>query len=210
MGSWLYYIKCFFPFALILIYLGETSVTTDGTIVSRICLLCFIFVGLLCLMEIIGKKRVFVPLPLLFLILQIIYYVLGERYHYRMDGEKLDSFQQIKIVIQVFLSFYIFCYWGDKNRVTETALKYTAFLLFVIAIAHYMSFQMRVLYLLANDNADVVNNASYDFVLIIPYLFFIRNKVLLILLWGGLLTFIIISGKRGAILCGGLASIFFF
>ena len=128
------------------------------------------------------------------------------------EGEwrPVDNFLYIKQITTRLLPFYSFYVYAKKGVLTEQNIKiWTAiFCLYVIALfvnhAHYLS----EIDVLGNGST---NNFAYSFVSLIPIGLFVSQKkyTKLLFLWGCLI-FILLSGKRGAIVCGLCSLVIFF
>ena len=98
------------------------------------------------------------------------------------------------------MPIFPFYFWNLKNEISrkEIIIVFSVFL--VVSIYSFWGFQ-RYLSDLYIGRDDATNNIGYYFVPLIPYLYFINNNKLKMVLGSILLFFTIASAKRGALVC---------
>lgn len=106
-------------------------------------------------------------------------------------------------VLVCLLTFYPFYYFSSKNLLSSKILVYFFLVLVPISIYSFYQNEIRVIESRMNLNTNVVNNVSYFFVKLMPFVFLIKRKQILS---NGLMTllviFILLGSKRGAIIVG--------
>ncbi len=119
-------------------------------------------------------------------------------------------------VLVTFLTFYPFYYFSQQGILTSKKLIWFFIILIPIAIYGFYTNQADILASrkIANPNItnkNVVNNMSYYFVRLMPFVFLIKNhRVLATITMAILMIFIIMGSKRGALIAGGLTLIMYF
>ena len=84
------------------------------------------------------------------------------------------------------------------------------FIMIAIAIAQFYFNRTQILSMRVSDNLDVVNNAAYTFVNLIPFLFLLKERKIISMLLAFIILFFIIQGaKRGAMVSGAIGMMFF-
>ncbi|MDD2495799.1 MAG: hypothetical protein PHE29_11480 [Tissierellia bacterium] len=125
---------------------------------------------------------------------------------YIVTGNYAENFAMFAGVLMSLLTFYPFYYFARKNILTSNYL--VCFFLIMLPITVFSFISNREFLLINRGTNNLVNNVSYDFVNLIPFVFLIRKRRLLALISMLILMFFIIQGaKRGAIITGfvGLA-----
>ena len=132
---------------------------------------------------------------------------------YPISGMKVASYNYIKYAYMSLLPVYPFYYFARYGYLTEDKLKVWGFIFLASTIVSYFRMQQQALVLMAkkgNDAKEVTNNAGYIFLSYIPLLMVYRKKPLLqFALLAFALAFVVMGMKRGAIILGGLAAIYF-
>lgn len=151
--------------------------------------------ALLVLYTVYGLFRVFVSEPIM------------------KDGIVIDNTLTIKNAYMSILPIFVYSYFAIKGYITEKWLLYWLPFFLLVAVASFYEEQnsrLQAAIALGSSRREFVNNCGYLFVSLIPYVCFVRKKnyiKLAILL--PLVFFIIMSMKRGAILTGAVAVIYF-
>ncbi len=114
-------------------------------------------------------------------------------------------------IVLNFSSFYTIYFFARKGYCHNRHLLY--FLLFSLAggIGIYYNTEAEILKESQNSES-IVNNSSYIFVLLIPYLLLLNNKykITSLVLVFVIAFFILFSGKRGAIIAGTISLMIYF
>ena len=112
-------------------------------------------------------------------------------------------------VLYAMLSFLFFSYLGKKQVLTEKFIFIITFLFTIAgAIYYYYAEQLALAKLLSNADSTTVN-ASVVFLVLFPILFFIKNKLVSLLLFSIYILFLLQSAKRGNIVAVVIPSILY-
>ncbi|MEB8344828.1 O-antigen ligase family protein [Flavobacteriaceae bacterium KMM 6898] len=117
------------------------------------------------------------------------------------------QFNRFKAILGALLGFYPFYYFAYKGRINYKTFE--LFLIVIIPIIILQFFYNQANYIDKFDNENVVNNVAYLFVLILPFLFLIRNRIIALTLLAVILYFVIQGAKRGALFAAGLGTMAF-
>jgi hypothetical protein len=140
----------------------------------------------------------FIFLVLIHLLIEVLVY-----------GSSLESIiKYLKPLLISLLPFFTFYYAGIKSLNINKILVIYFIVFFGISIVSFFQFEQK--FQLLDDVDNVVNNVSYRFVLMIPYLFFLKNKTFKLIIIVLIITFVILSSKRGALLSLLLGLTFYF
>lgn len=113
-----------------------------------------------------------------------------------------DTFVMYKTILFCNLIFYPFYYWGHLGLIKINYFEILFYFILIVAINNFFCNQKQLLISTTTQN-DVVNNVSYSFVFLIPYLFFIKRHVIIRLSLLVIIIFFVIQGaKRGALISG--------
>ena len=203
------------------LYFMQGLIFNEGSSTSQILLVILIAISAISYYSLFLKKRIRYPYYIrwtnyffLFLLMYgTVYFILGKSYVIERSGTVIQSFGFIKQVMISYLPLFTFYNYSRKNRISENDMKMWCFLFLVTAIVFFYVERVNALRLameVHSSQTEFTNNSAYFFVAIIPTLIVWRNKPLIqYLLFFICLAFIIVSMKRGAILCGGIAALFF-
>lgn len=151
------------------------------------------------------KKDLFYKSWTFMLFLNVIIYI------FTLAFTEINEFQMFKNVVTLFLGFYPFYFWSYKKIIPQNFFKHFFYLLLISSIVNFYFWEFKLSFYRNAEVFSVVNNMSYQFVYLIPYLFFIRKKLVLKFLYAIVLLFYIIQGaKRGAIITGSIGLITYF
>lgn len=106
------------------------------------------------------------------------------------------------------LPIFVYYYYSRCGKLNEDSIRYYFIILVPLIIVLFISEQSR---LLADMNQDsITNNVGYMFLSLLPYVcFFHKKPVFQYVIIGVLLTFVVLSVKRGAIMLMLLGVCFF-
>jgi O-antigen ligase len=131
---------------------------------------------------------------LLFVIINLVHFVVSYTW-------QNPSIGQIWNVFCALLPLSLFLFLSQKGVMNDRFFTYAGIILLMAAILHYYHVERTLLIKLsADEDADVTNNASVAFLMLLPMLFFMKNNVQK---WATLmicLFYILLSAKRGNIL----------
>ena len=193
-----------FIIALLLLYImyfSQGIIYAEGSIVSQLVLLCILSICSFYLIKSFLLKRshnYFYKIWTSFLALNVLGFIftasVSNPYHFGM----------FKGVLLTLISFYPFYYVSLKG--TEIKRYFIIFFIamVVLAVAQFYTNQATILADRISDNTNVVNNSAYLFVVLIPFLFFLKKNFITYALLAILAFFIIGGAKRGALIAGGL------
>jgi O-antigen ligase len=122
-----------------------------------------------------------------------------------------SEFGMFRGILLSLLTFYPFYYLAQRGELQVKHL--VCFFLIMLPITIFQFYFSRSRVLMSKDllaNAEIVNNAAYIFVWLIPFVFFLKKKRMLA--FGAvfvLMLFIIQGNKRGAIITGALGLFIF-
>lgn len=108
------------------------------------------------------------------------------------------------------LPFYLFYSFAKQGKLTSKRIYVYCIIFFFLFIAMYFKLQQQLLIQAAIDGIEreeFTNNTGYEFIILIPLLFFLKNRLLRYAMLIAVMFFTIICMKRGAILIGGLACV---
>lgn len=108
---------------------------------------------------------------------------------------------QIGNVLCALLPLSLFVSLSQKGVMNDRFFTYASVILLTAAILHYYQIERTILIKLsADEDADVTNNASTAFLMLLPMLFLMKNNVQKIAMLLICLFYILLSAKRGNIL----------
>lgn len=121
------------------------------------------------------------------------------------SGREVPSITYAKDALMSLLPIFSFYYFPSKNLISVKQLQYlTIVFLFLIIVSYYHNEAklLNIALTKGRDITEITNNASYQFVYIIPYLYLFKKKKLSLAILSVILLFLVIGMKRGAILVG--------
>lgn len=181
------------------VFYEQGSFISKGTLVIVLVLSLFYFVKTF-LIKI--KKSLYYKVLTSLILLNIFGFIFTAEY-----GNELH-FNMFKSILTSLLPFYPFYYFTQRGVLKEKKLIVFFLLIFIISVLGFYRNQEVELFSTVNENK--VNNFSYVFVYLIPYVFlFKQRKVLSTISMTVLLFFIILGAKRGAFITGTIGMIYF-
>ena len=197
-----------FLFLILALYLAQGLIYPSGSFFSQIFLAFILLISAIYFIKTLllpGKKCLFFIAWTILLLVNILGFIITA------DFSHVNHNQMLKAILGCLLPLYPFYYFANKDELKAAHL--VRFFMVILLIIIFQFFRLRNLALLESysDNLDVVNNESYDFVNLIPFVFLIKKKKLISGVLMGLLLFFIIQGsKRGALIAGTLGLLGFF
>ncbi|MBT0812921.1 hypothetical protein KIH41_16660 [Litoribacter ruber] len=193
--------------SLFLVYYSQGSFYPSGSIISQgalVLILCISGIFFFKTLLLNHPKSLFFKTWTFLLILNVIGFV------FTGDHSNPHHFSMFKGILVCSLTFYPFYHLSKKGIFRTEHLKWFFIILLPITIIQYFFTSTQILSEQLNDNTDVVNNLSYSFVSLIPFVFlFNRNKIISSLLMLILIFFIIQGAKRGAFIAGIIGLLLF-
>lgn len=184
--------------------LSQSIVTTlSGTL--------YIFIGLCAWVKIafISKDRL-VNFLSIFVIINIIYWLIGPNNYVSFSGEIISTFGILKYTLITLLSYFTFTFLSLKNAITHRFLIYSFLIYSFLFIGDF--YHEKVMLLLESEN--VVNNSAYSVLSLMPFVFMIKRKYISLIVLFVLYVIVLSAMKRGAIIiataCVCLYLVYFF
>ncbi|WP_026706294.1 hypothetical protein [Flavobacterium soli] len=194
-------LSCIVLLASVVLYFSQEIILPFAA-VGQILLVVIYGISFLYLIKMILSKEKFhkiMKIWVVFLIMNLFGYLFSSNY---------SEFEILKAVLLNFLPFFPFYYFAKKNILTT---KYIVGVFFVLLPIFILKFQRSVQTLkLEKFNDDYVDNTVYFFIGLLPFVFFIKNKIVAFLSLMAIWFFMVQSSKRGAILAGIIAIILYF
>lgn len=194
----------------IAIYFMQGSLYANGSTISRMALVIWLLIDLVYTFRYMFSYKLssFERLILIFWLVNSFYWFFSEKVLISDWGEPLSTFNNFKSICWTFLTYFPIRYFTKKALLDDNVLSYFAVLMFVVFVMSFFSFRNRLMYEYAGD--AITNNMGYRFVALLPLLGIFRKTKYSYVFIGVAIYFIIMSSKRGAIVCGILAFILFF
>lgn len=187
-------------FAMILLYFAQGSLYPNGSILSKIVLFVYLFISLYyaVLFVVENKKDYIGRILLVFISINVVYWLLGDKGGVQ-HGEFMGSpFDQIKKILVALLTYFPFYYYSTRKYLTEKSLMVFYVLFFIVSILTFFTTSQAMTELTGSN--DVVNSSSYLFLSLLPLsIVFWRKKYLFIISFLLSLVFILFAAKRGPI-----------
>lgn len=185
-----------------------------GSIIAKICLAIALIMSMY--YWIYANIYYVLPKPLkilnafviMLLVYSFIYYGFSDIYQ-RFDGLPYTAVDNIKGCLSSLLPIYSCYIFVEKNYLNAYNIKYWFIVILVVITGQFFVYEE--VRMIANDydSEGLTNNIAYQFVSIVPFLFFFRkNEVIMYLFILYILIFIIYGMKRGAIIIGVIAIIY--
>jgi|SRR5690554_620369 len=114
---------------------------------------------------------------------------------------------QLKALLLFFLPLYPAYYLARKRFLTEKKLLVFFVVMLLITMLNFQFSKSVILAARLSGREDVVNNAAYSFVVLLPYVFLFKRKIYSTISLLFILLFVIEGAKRGAILVAGLGAV---
>lgn len=192
----------FILISLIVVYFSQGVFYATGSIISQLCLFSFLAISGIYLLKLLltrGKKVLFFKTWTALLLINVLGFVFTG---YLSNSSHFGMFKGILISS---LPFYPIYYFSRKGILRSNYLIMFFFVMLSISILQFYLNKEKILLERISGNEDVVNNAAYMFVNLIPFVFLIKKSKTISILSMLVLVFFIIQGsKRGAILTGSV------
>lgn len=198
---------------MIIFYFSRGVVYSGGESISILATLLVIVISLVYLFKSIAdrsiKKSFFYWTWFSFLLLNMVMVFLSSL---DIIGVFNDvSIGNFKGIIVVSLSFFPVYYFTQKNVAIEKYFSIFFIVMLIISTIEFYNFKESTLLERGIDGLSFVNNLSYSFVYLFPFLYFIREKRVMSFLCMLFMIFMTIQGaKRGAIISVICASFIYY
>ncbi len=128
------------------------------------------------------------------------------------DIVSIPNYYYLKDIYMSLLSVYGFFHFVKKGWLNEKKIRILSLLFVIVATANYLRSQQEAMTLALEEGSlqeGFTNNASYEFLYLLPILFFWRKRVIVLnILLCYMFYFIIMGMKRGAIIIGACVFIY--
>ena len=152
-------------------------------------------------------------LLIMFTIYGMILILSGEQIIIQASYRVTANTSYLKTILLSLLPIYAFYVFTRQGLLTEKSIRFWFFIFFILAIRSFFRSQERQLEaaLEAGSSAtQITSNMGYTFVGLLPALVYFQNKRMLqYILMVACAYFIVISLKRGAIICGAICIVWF-
>lgn len=214
-----YFNSCSLYILLWILYLLQGVLYEGGSIISQALLAIILLISVFFFFKVnIGESKLpsFLKVLNLFIVMMTIYGFLAI-----FDIDKLvtgelevSRIEALKTLYMSLLPIYVMYYYTSRQVLTEQTIRAISIVLIVSTIfIFYKSYQESLARALAegSSNDEFTNNTSYNFLQLLPLLFFWRKKpIIQILLAATMFTFIVMGLKRGAMAIGAVCLLWFF
>ncbi len=197
-------------FVLFILYYAQGSLYASGSILSQGALAAILIISSFYLIKTIilkKNKNTFYKVWTALLTINVIGFI------FTGTLSDVNHFGMLKGILVCSLSFYPFYYFSQNGNLKARHLLVFFVMLLPITILQFYLNASQILLDRISDSTDVVNNVSYSFVALIPFVFLLKNKRIISFGFMMILVFFIIQGaKRGALIAGaiGLLSFVYF
>lgn len=195
-----------FLFLLIVIYFSQGALYAEGSMISQgVLLMILVISGIYFIKTNLLKNR-----PFYFRVLTIVILLNIFGFIFTGDYSNPRHFDMFKSILSGLLPFYPFYYFARRGYLKERHLIRFFILILLVSILGFYNSQSKLLAENEWGATDVVNNMSYIFVNLIPYIFLFKKKKILSAVSIFILLFFIIQGaKRGALIAGVIGALYF-
>lgn len=194
----------------LIIYFSQGPVLPPATIFSQLALLIIILTSLYFTLRVLTLKIKHPPfIWALFLLIAI--NIIGYTFTF-INITELGYLDFLKTILISTSLFYPFYYFSIKKKFLISHLVRLFLVLLLLSIFHFFYQKEQALSIRIRDSEDLVNNTGYYFVMLLPYVFLFKRKLLSYLSILIIMTFTIQSAKRGALitsLAGSLVFIYY-
>lgn len=201
---------------LYLVYLLQGTFFSEGSIISRTLLLIILSVSLYCWGYTMIRLSMPAPLKLLSLLLigWTIYGIMPILFGMAITSFMPPPFSALKAQYLSLLPVFAFYVFIRKGWLSEQMLERWVFVFLLVVIVSFYNERndaLQRLYERGSGDEDIVNNAGYTVVSLLPLLPILwRKPIWQYLALGVCMLYVLLGYKRGAILSGAFCLIWFF
>lgn len=195
-------------FILFAVYYLQGTVYAQGSVISQVCLMLVIIISSIYFVKTLIREE---RRPLFFNVWSLLVVLNIFGYIFTADFDNDYHVNMFKGILLCMLPFFPFYYFAQMEELKAIHLLRFFAIMIPIKIVLFYSNQSNIL--LENDPevTNVVNNVSFSFVRLLPFVFLIKkNKIVSIILLMIFLFFIIQGAKRGAMIVGVLGMLLYF
>lgn len=196
--------------ASIVTYFCQGSLYANGSIISQGAMVLWMLINLSYLIKYTSRFKLhfFEKIIFWFWLINTLYWLFSEKVLMSAWYEPLSTLNNFKSIFCTFLTYFPFRYFTRKNILTENNLSFFAVIMLIAFVFSFFSYEVR---LLDKYNREAItNNMGYRFVTLLPFLVIFRKPIYSYILVFITSYFVIMSSKRGAILCCALFLILLF
>lgn len=205
--SWLWYVLI----GMYLLYYTQASLFPGASIIGQVLIFLILFIGLKNLVNSLMDPSL---LPvctkwiLFMLIVLTISYILSPKTVNSILLSNTSTLGQFKNMLAFFLPVFTGFQIGLHKQLTSKQWTIIAIIIFAIAISSFYEAKAKALQI--KNLEETTNNSGYIFLYILPFMPLIlkKYKVITITILSACFIFVMVSAKRGAIICMACMSIY--
>ena len=203
-------LQCYLLLATIVIYFCQGSLYANGSIISQGAMVLWMLINLSYFIKYTSKFKLlfFEKIILWFWFINTCYWLFSEKVLMSAWYEPLSTLNNFKSIFCTFLTYFPFRYFTRKNILTENHLSFFAVIMLIAFVLSFFSYEVRMLD--KYNREAITNNMGYRFVTLLPFLAIFRKTIYSYILAFIASYFVIMSSKRGAILCCALFLVLLF
>jgi len=194
-------------FFLFLVYFAQGVLYAQGTIFSKVVFAIIILISVYYFFKTLlmsGEKSLFFKAWTVLLLLNIFGFIFTGTIS---NSVQMSMFRGVLLTLMIFYPFY---FLSQRNMLKSKHLITFLLLMIPVIILRYFLVAEQILDQRISDKIDVVNNTSYFFLGLMPYVFLIKQrKIFAVSIMLVLIFFIIQSSKRGALFSGVIGLLYF-
>lgn len=195
-------------FIVLIGYFSQGLVYPQGSLLGKAFLFGLLLISFLYFLRTLlstKNKELFFYVWTLFLIMNFVGFVVSGNY-----SDSISS-GMIRNILLTFLIFYPFYFFSSRGFLrNEHLLRFFLIMLPIVSLKYFI-IQDQLLAEIQSSKSDVINNAAYTFVFLLPFIFLYKKyKILGLLSFFVILFFIIQSAKRSALLIAIIIFILYF
>ena len=192
---------CYLLIGLEVIYYGQGNMIIKGGVIPQIALILILSISAFFLIKMLilnERFTAFMKFWLAFMLINSLYFLLTAEYS--------EDFGIYKSMLLNFLPFFPFYYFAKRKILTSKIL-----ICFFILIAPFLVLNLfeaikTAQYIQGKEEVLLIASA-YAFIGLLPFVLLIKNKTIAFSVFILLIYFMILTNKRGVIICGVLSMI---
>lgn len=197
---------------LFTVYYLQGALYPSGSIVSQGILLIYLLFGIYCFVKAFSNRATpsCVMIWSTFFLMQGLCFLISPKEVVGMKNEaigRVATFNQFKEIATFMLTLLIGYYYSYRNKTSEKYILWFGIIFFLSSIVQYY---YSLSQLMMKYGEETTNNAGYTMLTVVPYLpiVFKRKRILGIIMAVVIVTFVMWSAKRGALMCLAGAALF--
>lgn len=197
---------------LFTVYYLQGALYPSGSIVSQGILLIYLLFGIYCFVKAFSNRATpsCVMIWSAFFLMQGLCFLISPKEVVGMKNEaigRVATFNQFKEIATFMLTLLIGYYYSYRNKTSEKYILWFGIIFFLSSIVQYY---YSLSQLMMKYGEETTNNAGYTMLTVVPYLpiVFKRKRILGIIMAVVIVTFVMWSAKRGALMCLAGAALF--